>query len=443
MTNLSYNLGIPSGDILGFRDVGLEVVELNFEWRLVVAAEHVLADAFPVAEPHGLLAAVACEFAVEEFARLLFLTEERGSDADAVNALGHSATGEIEQGGQPVLKPGAIMVDAASLHFARPLDNERHADAALVKRALEAAQRFHALEEIVVHLQLEVRGAIVGGENNDGVFLEAEFFDEVEHVADVAVHARDHRGVCGAGGEVRRVAVALAASEWRVIPFLREVRLEFIVGHVQRDMRNDGGVIKKERLGLVLADERERLLVDAIRRVVLPLEDIVAARILGVGTFRQRGMAGNRRLVFQHEFLFVAPKVRRVIAVGNALAIVTEKSVEALMNRITRRARPAKTPLAKCASSVPLLAQQLSNSHLDIWNRMLPLRLHGLVVAHKRMPRMLAGHQHTARRRTHGVAGVIRCEPHTLTRKLVEMRRLDFLLPVRSQLCPTEIIGHN
>ena len=128
-----------------------------------------------------------------------------------------------------------------------------------------------------------MRGTVVGREHDDRVFGEAQLVDEAEQAADVAVHPRDHCGVCGARGEVRCVAVALGPGERRVVPLLRKVRLEFLIRHMQRDVRDDGGVVEEKRLVPVFAKERQRLLVDAVRRVVLSLENVVAARIRGVG----------------------------------------------------------------------------------------------------------------------------------------------------------------
>ena len=63
----------------------MQVVQLDLERILVVLAQHVLANALPVAHPHGLLAAVAGEFAVEKFATGLLLAQDLRSNADAVD----------------------------------------------------------------------------------------------------------------------------------------------------------------------------------------------------------------------------------------------------------------------------------------------------------------------------------------------------------------------
>ena len=56
---------------------------------------------------------------------------------------------------------------------------------------------------------------------------------------------------------------------------------------MQCHVRNYRGVVEEKRFVLVLANERERLFVDAVGRVVLSLEHIVAARIPGIGVLGQ------------------------------------------------------------------------------------------------------------------------------------------------------------
>ena len=126
---------------------------------------------------------------------------------------------------------------------------------------------------------------------------------------------------------------------------------------MQRDVRDDGRVVEEERFLLVVADKLQRLFVDTVRRVVLALEDIVAARVGGVGTLGQRGVPWHRRLVVQWHALEVAPQIIRVVAVSVALAVVAVEPVEALMNRIALRAGEAQPPLAERASGVALVAQ--------------------------------------------------------------------------------------
>ncbi len=184
-------------------------------------------------------------------------------------------------------------------------------------------------------------GAVVRGKHHDGIFGQAQFLDQIQDAADVGVHSGNHGGISGTRSKVRCITITLVPGKRRIIPFLSQVRLQFLIGHVQGDVRYDGWVIEKERLVLVFADEGQGLLVDTVGGIVLSLEDVVTARIGGIGAFRQRGMPRHRRFIIQGNALEIAPKIIRVIAVGVPLTVVTEEAIEPLMDGITLRARSA------------------------------------------------------------------------------------------------------
>ena len=90
------DLRIFRGDVGGLSGVGGEVVEFGFHGAgrrggcglggfAGGAGTEILADGFPVADAHGLLAAVAGRFTVEERARLLRAAEERWEKADTID----------------------------------------------------------------------------------------------------------------------------------------------------------------------------------------------------------------------------------------------------------------------------------------------------------------------------------------------------------------------
>ena len=87
--------GVFRCDVGGLGGIGGEVVELGLHGRgrgggcgfggfASGAGTEILADSFPVADAHGLLAAVAGRFTVEERARFLRAAEQRGEKADTV-----------------------------------------------------------------------------------------------------------------------------------------------------------------------------------------------------------------------------------------------------------------------------------------------------------------------------------------------------------------------
>jgi len=78
------NGGVFVGEVGGFAEVGVEVVEFDF------AGEHGLANGFPFIEANGLFAAAFVEFPVDEFGELLAVAafaSEGGDEADGLGVL--------------------------------------------------------------------------------------------------------------------------------------------------------------------------------------------------------------------------------------------------------------------------------------------------------------------------------------------------------------------
>ncbi len=85
---------------------------------------------------------------------------------------------------------------------------------------------------------------------------------------------------------MRRVAIALRPCERRIVPIQLQVRFQFLIRHMQGDVRNHRGIVKKKRLFLIVPDELKRLRVDAIGRVVGALENVVTSWIALVSPVR-------------------------------------------------------------------------------------------------------------------------------------------------------------
>lgn len=188
--DLLHHLGMLRRDVFRLGGIGFQVVEFQGQVGLHVFLFQIGADRLPaVAEPEGLLASVAGEFAVEERTLLLLLAEQGRHQADAVDAGGDGVlfADEFEEGGQPVLEPGDAVAGGAGRDLSGPACDLGDADAALVEFALEPAQLADAVEEGHVDLLKQVGGAVVGTEDDEGVFAEAEFVDEGDDLADLLV----------------------------------------------------------------------------------------------------------------------------------------------------------------------------------------------------------------------------------------------------------------
>src|SRR5687768_12062704 len=107
-----------------------------------------VADELPLVHADELGAAALWELAVEERARLLRAAEQRGGEADAVDVRGRSGrlATQFEKRRQPILKACDPVAARPRFDPARPAHDRRDAEAAVVDRALAAAEDTAAVE---------------------------------------------------------------------------------------------------------------------------------------------------------------------------------------------------------------------------------------------------------------------------------------------------------
>ena len=172
---------------------------------------------------------------------------------------------------EPVEPGDDAVLDLAGRHLARPADHRRRAEAAFHDRALALRER-----RLSAVRPGEDLGAVVGGEDDDGVVVDAHVLELLHHDADVVVELR-HAGFMD-GPAVLGVAHRLVLR--------RQVRDDVHAGRIEPE---------EERLvvGLGLVDELERLVADFVvhgfhalraqlaRVLDLLLADLAPARIHG------------------------------------------------------------------------------------------------------------------------------------------------------------------
>ena len=224
--------------------------------------------------------------------------------------------------GRTSQKAQTASLTVPAFDLARPPDDHRHADAAVVHRPLVAAERPRAAEERGVGAPFLVR-AVVAREEDDGIVLEPEVLQPPEHAADVAVEAGDHRGVVLLDlrpglGRVRRVAgdlhpVPLGAAAL-VVGVRQGVGQEEEEGPRPVPVEEVEGLAGEE-VGRVL----DRLGGDRLSLLLVPLEAIL---------------------------LLVLPEIFGIIVVGVMLVQVAEPLVEPLAIGDAGRPRLAQAPLA-------------------------------------------------------------------------------------------------
>ena len=132
----------------------------------------------------------------------------------------------------------------------------------------------------------------------------------------------------------------------------------------------------------------------------------------------------------------VVPQVVRVIEVRVFLMQITEKLVKPLPVRHARRRRFPQAPFSEQAGGIPGLAQ-----HLRQRDVLVAQRDAAAIAPHGRVARVVAGHQHAARRRALRTSRVRLGEPHPVARQTVQMRRPDALLAVAAEMAIPQVVG--
>jgi hypothetical protein len=401
-----------------------------------------LADGFPVADAHDLLAAVAGGFAVEERVAALGAAEERGDEADAVDVArgARGGAGDFEEGGEPVFETADAGGRRAGSDAAGPAHECGDAETAFIEGALAAAEVAVGVEKIGVGAaEAVVERAVVGGENPERVALEAELFDEIHEAADLAVEARDHRGVGGARVLVREVAAGAVVG---LLGEFAAILGERVLGDLEREVRNGGGNVTEKRAVFVRADEGAGLFGDQIGGVDLAGERRVGGgggEVGAGGEFLVRGEFGVADL----DVALVVPEVRGVEVVGDGLAVVAVKTIEALLERHAVGAGSAEAPFAETAGGVARGFEKFRERDGVGGDGELALGFQLAVVADEGVAGMFAGHEHAARRSADVVPRVVMRELQALGGEAVEVRRADEFLAEGADVAVAEIVGED
>src|SRR5438876_12419471 len=99
------------------------------------------------------------------------------------------------------------IIDFPRRDFARPADNSRHADAALVQASLAPTKRPGAAHAAMAGIaDVDVLGTIVAGEKDHRVVGETQFIERRKEAADLFVHIGD-----------RAVEDLRGTFEWKIL----------------------------------------------------------------------------------------------------------------------------------------------------------------------------------------------------------------------------------
>ncbi len=344
-----HDFGVVLGEVVGFGGVFFKVVELPvagcFGFRL-------LADGFPREVDDGKLSAVAMKFPNHGLGAFEGTFGERGSEIGAVEILGCFGFGDGAESGEPVGEVGRGGSGGAGLNLSRPADNGRDADSAFIDGALPAPEAGGGVEEGGIYpadvkfwIAAGMGGAVVGGEDDDGVVIETELLESVEDRANMLVEIGDHGGIARSRARVGDVSVLSAIGAFFFIPLLW-IAVDPFLGRMHRDVGFDEREVEEEGLVLVGVEEFESFFKNAVGRVSL------IAVVVGLHfPLWLAGVTGDGVLVDGFGF-FVVIQEGGEEGVGVALAVVAVEASESLPDGGAGGVGGAETPFPKSSADV-------------------------------------------------------------------------------------------
>ena len=147
--------------------------------------------------------------------------------------------------------------------------------------------------------------------------------------------------------------------------------------------------------------------------------------------------AGVGHDVAQRHAGVVPPERSRVVIVCVGLVEVAEEIIKALVVRRGRAVLVAEAPFTDERGVIAGLFEQAGDGAVLGFQPDLGIAADGGVAG------VLAGHEHAARRRADGGAGVELREAQALRRQPVDVRCGDLLLPVAPEVAVAEIVGED
>ena len=454
-----HDVGVCSRHVVVFVEVVGQVVE-----SALAAIDHQFPIAHADTEHIGFV-----EFPVEGIVVLLCLViaGEGGINGDAVVdvalvvlvGLGEVAnTSHVAEGGQEIIEGKLQVGDFAGLDLTGPAHDEGDADAAFVGGTFESLEKSVAVEEGGIGSTLLVR-SVVGGEDHDGVLVQALLLEFVENLTDVGVETRDHGRKLRMGDFGAVVAVAKLACE---LVLLAEMVLvgeeDAIFGLREFGVRESVGEDAEEGLrAALLVEPFHGLVVDEVGGVL---------RALGVV-----GLCGHAVLdVFLKDnavCLGVACRTAEgveevgIISVGLELTDVAKVFVDAALVGRGDGRFVASGPFAEHAGGVAVgfedFGQNLVVHVIGFLSGPSVLEVgilaveigHALVApiffvaTHVGVSAVLSGHERGARRCGDGATGIGLRETHAFGGHAVDARGGNVLLSVATEIAVAHVVTHD
>lgn len=416
-------VGPALGMVRFFLVVEREVVELD------PAGEHGLANGLPLAEAHGLGGAALKELPVEAaLAGPLLIgrvAPQSREEAVAVYVIGGLDPGQLGKGGHTVAEVPLVVVGASRLHGTGPPRDGGHPNTALGEIPLDPAVAAVGVEIVGLVASFLVR-TVVGGEDDEGVLGHAQFGDQVEDLADIAVDVLDH------GGEPFLRLGPILLGELAEVGHFHALIAGLVVG-----MGHVHGEIEEKGLLVLLPNEAESVLREEVGSVIYLLHRHPAARLRKLRVLPALPLRSH--FVLQLFHLAVADEELGIEIVSVPHVDVAEEMVEAYVVGIGEIVGSADAPLAHAGCGVTRLLEDRGQGGLI---RLDDDRLGG-IATHHRASHVPTREQNAAGRGAYRATRVELSETHTLRRHLVETRRLKCLLTEATEIAVTEVVGQD
>lgn len=204
LLHLPYDIGVLGSKIVVFMKVGREIIEatiaiVHHEFPIIHAQSHHIGFVkFPIEEVMLLLTTFVEQGRRKGEAIEVVILETRIAVALHITL----DACHIAEGGHEVVEGKLMVIGNTCLDPTRPPCNKGHTYATLGGTTLGATQEFLSVEKVGIGTTFHV-GAIVTGEDDEGVLIQSLCTQEIEHLAHIHIETRYHSGkllMCHIGG---------------------------------------------------------------------------------------------------------------------------------------------------------------------------------------------------------------------------------------------------
>ena len=249
-----------------------------------------------------------------------------------------------------------------------------------------------------------VLAAIVAAEDDDGVAIDIQFFQQVEQFSHLTVEHVHHGGV--------------ATRFPRPIPITKQRPRRIILGEVEETVGGSDRHVAEEGAIGVVADELSCGIDDLVVGIGLPLASTVVAR--------------------QRHLFTVSNQVRRVVTVGVDLIVVSEEEIESVLFRNSGGIATTAAPLAEAAGGIARPLQHRCDGFL-----IRPQWRAAAVAANRCVAAVLPRHQRAAGRGTEGGSRHGVGETHPLCSHLIDVGGEDVRVTHQRQFVVAQLVRHD